>query len=158
MKVVHLLLLLSKGDNFVISQQTARACLKYLASPVDLPPSAEYLGKSRKSDFDIPSAASWRDPQIQSAILERRSRNAIARLGALIQQGNEWNTLNMECVSVSRAHVEVSILDSFIKCISSTADTSLRSSLTKLCNLVCNLNILLISTHCMFSTKLSQNS
>ena len=120
----------------MISQQTARACLKYLANPSNLPSSAEYLSKSHGSHIKITSAASWTDHRVQVSVLERRARNAIMALGKRIQQGNAWNDLNIDCVNVSRAHVEVSVLHTFIDLHTSLTDLSLLSPLTKLCNLV----------------------
>ena len=121
----------------MISQQTARACLKYVTKPINLPPSAEYLGKSHSSDLEISSTVSWKDHRIQLAVLERRARESILRLGKQIQRGKAWKGLNIECVNVSRAHVEVSVLRTFINAINSASDLSLRAPLTRLCDLVC---------------------
>jgi len=123
----------------VISQQTARACLKYSTNPRGLPPSAEYFGDVEESDIRITSAADWRDERVQLRILEARSRKAVMKLRTLVQQKTPWKDLNMDCVAVSRAHIEVFLLRTFIETISSTSDSSLLAPLTKLRNLVLSL-------------------
>src|ERR1700736_2395687 len=101
--------MLTTGDNYVISQQTARACLKYTSEPTNLPPSAQYLAQST-SPVQISSVADWKEDGIQLRILEELARQTIANLHSLVRQGTPWKDLNWECVAVSRAHVEVFIL------------------------------------------------
>ena len=127
--------ILTVGDNYVISQQTAKACLKYMAKPANLPPSAEYLSQSHSS-VQISSAADWMKSSVQLSILESRARQAVMKLGRLVRQGTAWKDLNMDCVTASRAHVEVFLLRTFINTISTTPDSSLQAPLTKLQNLV----------------------
>jgi hypothetical protein len=124
-----------QGDNYVISQQTAKACLKYTANPIDLPPSAEYL-QSDPSSLLTSSEVDWKDSTVQIKLLEARAQGAIKKLGTLIQKGVPWNDLNMECVVVSRAHIETFVLRTFLTTISA-AESTLQVSLTKLKNLVC---------------------
>ena len=69
-------------------------------------------------------------------VLESRARQAVMKLGKLVTQGTPWKDLNMDCVSVSRAHVDVFLLREFINTISTTTDSNLRTPLTKLQNLV----------------------
>jgi acyl-CoA oxidase len=129
-------ILLTLGDNYVISQQTARACLKYLQNPTSLPPTAEYFGQPRASVIEISSAANWKDETVQLEVLQARARKAVMTLAALLQQGTPWKDLNMDCVAVSRAHVEVFVLRTFVSTIASLTDPVLKSVLTKLQNLV----------------------
>jgi len=136
--------MLMEGDNYVISQQTARACLKYLANPTELPLSAKYLARGGKTGVKIVTMTDWLDSTTQLRMLEERSRQMSIKLGTLVQHGKAWKDLNMECVAVSRAHVEVFVLRTFLKTISDLTDSSLRSPLTKLCNLVCLSFVLLI--------------
>jgi hypothetical protein len=75
---------------------------------------------------------------VQLSVLESRSRQAVMKLGKLIQQGTAWNDLNMDCVTVSRAHIEVFLLRTFIN---ATSDSSLYATLTKLQNLVYHFSI-----------------
>lgn len=122
----------------MISQQTARACLKYITKPGGLPPSAEHLSQSHPSAVQISSTADWKKSSLQLSILESRSRQAAMKLSKLVQQGTPWNDLNIDCVTVSRAHVEVFVLSTFINTISIISDSSLYAPLTKLQNLVYN--------------------
>ena len=124
------------GDNYVISQQTARACLKYIAKSGDLPPSAKYLLHSHNSKIQLSSQEDWKDYAVQLKVLEARARYAVINLGKFIQKGIPWKDLNMECVSVSRAHIEVFVLDTFVNTISNITDSTLHRPLTKLRNLV----------------------
>ena len=128
--------LLTTGDNYVISQQTAKACLKYMAKAANLPPSAEYISHSNPSLVQISSVGDWKRSGLQMIVLESRARQAVMKLGKLVTQGTPWKDLNMDCVSVSRAHVDVFLLRAFINTISTTTDSNLRTPLTKLQNLV----------------------
>lgn len=128
--------MLTTGDNYVISQQTARACLKYMAKSLDLPPNAEYLSRSHTSDLHISSSSDWKNSSIQLKVLEARARQAVMTLGKLVQQGTPWKDLNMDCVAVSRAHIEVFLLRTFINTINTTIEPTLHTPLTKLQNLV----------------------
>ena len=127
--------MLMTGDNYVISQQTARACLKYMAKAANLPPSAEYFSQPHSS-VQISSTTDWMKSSVQLSILESRAREAVMKLGRLLRQGTAWKDLNMDCVTVSRAHVEVFLLRTFINIVSTTADSTLHTPLTKLQNLV----------------------
>ena|SRR5579859_4026706 len=124
------------GDNYVICQQTARACLKYMAERSNLPPSAEYLGTSGSQSKEIVAEKDWKDGRIQLMILEERARRTIMKLGGRIQKGEAWKDLNMDCVAVSRAHVDVYLLRTFIEAVESVEDNSLALPLSKLLNLV----------------------
>ena len=76
----------------------------------------------------------WKDPVIQLKVLESRARRAVFKLATMIQKGTPWKDLNMDCVSVSRAHIEVFILRTFLVTI--TSNTLLSVPLTKLFTLV----------------------
>jgi hypothetical protein len=108
--------------------------LKYLAKPTNLPPSAEYLAASDDSTIHISAVEDWKDSAIQLKVLESRARKATIKLGILIQQGTPWKDLNMDCVSVSRAHIEVFLLRTFLTTKTSTSKLSV--PLTKLLTLV----------------------
>ena len=127
---------LTLGDNYVISQQTARACLKYTAAQSNVPPSAAYLARAQSPSIDVSSAGEWRSSSIQLNVLESRSCQTVKKLGLLLQQGTPWKDLNMECVATSRAYVEVFVLRSFIRTTNETTDTTLHEPLDKLRNLV----------------------
>ena len=124
------------GDNYVISQQTAKACLKYIAKPVDLPPSAKYLRQFPGSRIQISSREDWKDGIMQLKVVEARARQVVMNLGKFVQQGTPWKDLNMDCVAVSRAHIEVFLLHTFNNTISNVTDSNLSKTLTKLRNLV----------------------
>jgi len=126
---------LTVGDNYVISQQTARACLKYLDETRNLPPNAQYLSQQQAPKVQINSANDWKKSDVQLQVLESRARQAVNRLATLVQNGTQWKDLNMDCVAASRAHIEVFILRSFMHMLS-TADESLNPILLKLQNLV----------------------
>lgn len=125
-----------KGDNYVISQQTARACLKCIADPTNRTPSMEYLFRSNDGAFEISSTKDWKDGGIQSQVLEARARYAVRNLAELVQQGSPWKDLNMDCVNVSRAHVEVFLLRVFVDTMLNVTEPSLYMPLNKLRNLV----------------------
>lgn len=127
------------GDNYVICQQTARACLKYMWKRSNLPPSAEYLGDSGALFKGPVLEKGWKDGRIQLRILEERARRTIMRLGGRIRKGDAWKDLNMDCVAVSRAHVDVYLLRTFIEVVSNLTDKSLAAPLSKLLNLVTHL-------------------
>jgi Acyl-CoA oxidase len=78
---------------------------------------------------------SWSDPQIQLGILEARARHAIGNLGELVTRRTPWRDLNMECVGVTRAHVDVFLLRTFVNAVA-TSEESIKPVLTKLCRLV----------------------
>lgn len=124
------------GDNYVICQQTAKACLKYMAKRSNLPPSAEYLGEAGLATRGIASEEDWRDGRIQLRILEERARRTIMKLGERIQKGVPWKDLNMDCVAVSRAHVDVYLVRTFISSVARVKDSTLPAPLSKLLNLV----------------------
>jgi len=126
---------LTAGDNYVISQQTARACLKYLDESRNLPPNAQYLSRQQALKVQINSPSDWKKSDVQLQVLESRAREAVIRLATLVKNGRQWKDLNMDCVAASRAHIEVFILRSFMHMLS-TADESLNPILLKLQNLV----------------------
>ena len=96
----------------------------------------------------------WTDATVQLRVLEARSRQASIRLRARMQMGIPWKDLNMDCVSVSRAHVEVFVFRAFLDKISSLQDHGLSAYLTKLRNLVVSLcSKLTISLRSAFLTK-----
>jgi hypothetical protein len=105
-----------------------------MAKPTGLPPSAEYL-QSDPPSLWMSSTTDWKDGNLQLKVLEARARQAITKLGKLIQRGIPWKDLNMECVAVSRAHIETFVLRTFITIIS-LAESTLQPILTKLRNLV----------------------
>ena len=125
----------------MICQQTARACLKDIANPTNLPQTAEYLSRSHSSAAYISSHEERKDSNLQLRILEARARQAVVRLGKLVRQGTPWKDLNVDCVSVSRGHIEVFILRTFIDIISANTDSTLDTPLTKLQNLVSHCSI-----------------
>ena len=126
---------LNVGDNYVISQQTARACLKYMVERRDLPPSARYLSRTATSSIVVHSVEDCKKSEIHLMIVEERARRAITHLGTQVQNGTPWKDLNMDCVAVSRAHIDVFLVRSFTETLSSISDTSVRTTLTKLYNL-----------------------
>jgi Acyl-CoA oxidase len=129
------------GDNYVISQQTARACLRYQEKPVNLPSSAKYFANSSTSAIQVSSESDWKNIDVQMQVLQRRSKSTVLALSSLMKKRTPFKDLNMECVAVSRAHAEVFVLGSFIDTASSISDDRLRSILTKLRNLVYFLSI-----------------
>ena len=76
------------------------------------------------------------DASVQLSILEFRARQAVVSLGSRIQQGVPWKDLNMDCANVTRAHIEVFALQTFLSHISATGDAALKRILNKLCTLV----------------------
>jgi Acyl-CoA oxidase len=132
---LDLFLELTTGDNFVISQQTARACLKYLSEDQDLPPNAEYLSRRPETTVHLETAEDWKKTDVQLEVLELRARQAIIRLAKLGQKGTRWTDLNMDCVAASRAHIELFLLRTFTNILSSV-DTPLHPILLKLKDLV----------------------
>jgi Acyl-CoA oxidase len=107
--------------------------LKYIAKLADLPPSAEYFSRSPTSDLQISSSADWKKSSVQLKVLEARAQQAVMKLRELVQQGTPWKDINMDCVAVSRAHIEVFTLRTFVN---TTTDSTLHNPLTKLQNLV----------------------
>ena len=101
---------------------------------MNLPPSAEYLVASDNSTIQISSEADWKDPKVQLNVLESRARKAVMKLDILVQQGTPWKDLNMDCTSVSRAHVEVFVLRTFRT--ATTSHPTLSTPLNKLLTLV----------------------
>jgi acyl-CoA oxidase len=126
---------LKAGDNYVISQQTARACLKYLSEGRDLPPNAEYLSRRQEANVQLETAEDWKRPEVQLQVLESRARLAITRLAKLVQKGTPWTDLNMDCVAASRAHIELFLLRTFTNIVA-TVDAALHPILLKLKDLV----------------------
>src|SRR5580704_6043083 len=101
MRVSHYLNIYTNvGDNYVISQQTARTCLKYSSQIEALPSNAAYISKSDQK-FAISDVESWRDSSIQLSILESRARHTIFHLAKFLKLGVPWKNLNIECVNVS---------------------------------------------------------
>ena len=124
--------------------------MKYISNPTNLPMSAEYLARSNDSTFSISSPTDWKEGAVQLRILEARAREVIRNLGKLVQKGIPWNDLNMDCVSVSRAHVEVFLLRAFLNTMFHVTEPSLHKPLTKLRNLVlCSCNPIDGSSHLM---------
>jgi len=134
----------------VISQQTARACLKYMREarrkqpgpllpdlhhvPLTdyLPWSAGYLYRSADRSIAIDPVEDYRKNELPMKILEEISRRAIFDLERRIQNGTPWKDLNMDCVSVARAHINVFLVKAFRDAVWSIDDESVRAVINKL--------------------------
>lgn len=107
-----------EGDNYVLTQQVARALLKQLQNLVSGKPltlaSAEYLkvvpndnGEPLKLDATINSI---NKPEMQLALFGLRAARLVVNLAQQLQAGRPWGDLNMECWNVSFAHAEYLLL------------------------------------------------
>lgn len=102
-----------EGDNYVLTQQVARALLKQLQNSISGKPltlaSAEYL-KIVPSDngqaLEINDASDIQKPEMQLSLFGLRAARLVVDLAQQLQAGRPWSDLNMECWNVSFAHAE----------------------------------------------------
>ncbi|RKP06830.1 acyl-CoA dehydrogenase/oxidase [Thamnocephalis sphaerospora] len=105
-----------EGDNFLITQQTARFLLKVLqqansAEKRSLPASAAYLAHVKTlttTKCTVERPEDWLCMNVQEQVLTRRAaRLAVELATALLQERKPWQALNTECWRLSVAHGHV---------------------------------------------------
>lgn len=139
-----------EGENVVMMQQTARYLMKMMAEPQvraqgrwpkNMHPDLEYLSKPVSGQCTA-SGDDFLNPATQLAIYQHRARRlvhkAYARLSIATTAGTAkptaWNNNMILLISAARAHIELSVLRSFITTIPTLPD-SVRPPLAKMCSL-----------------------
>ncbi|KAG0292937.1 acyl-coenzyme A oxidase [Dissophora globulifera] len=106
-----------EGDNFLLTQQTARYMLKQIklatTDPDKVTPFAKYVIKTVDQDaFQaerccVQDASDWLKPEIQLAAFEHRAGRFVVDLAvAAMPKDTIWSDLNLECWRLSHAHAQ----------------------------------------------------
>lgn len=138
-----------EGDNFVLTQQVARALLKQLANVASgkmvTMSSATYLEKvvkeEQQSSFRLDTPEAILDPATQLTIFGLRAARLVAALAQQLKTDRRsWEDMNMECWDISFAHAEYILLKQLIDRTSEIASSSeyspLASTLKSITDLV----------------------
>ncbi|KAG0198288.1 acyl-coenzyme A oxidase [Mortierella sp. GBA30] len=118
-----------EGDNFLLTQQSARYLLKQLklatTTPEKMTPFSRYLirvidhGAFQAERCAVQEPSDWLKPEVQLAAFEHRAGRLVADLGiAAVQENVIWSDLNLECWRVCHAHSQYVLTRSAIANVS----------------------------------------
>ncbi|KAF9583301.1 hypothetical protein BGW38_009793 [Lunasporangiospora selenospora] len=121
-----------EGDNFLLTQQSARYLLKQIkqaaTNPDEVTPYSKYLLRTiDQASFRAERCAAakpkdWLKPEIQLAAFEHRAGRFVAELAVTaMQEGTIWSDLNTECWRLCHAHSQYFLVRTSIEAISDAA-------------------------------------
>ncbi|KAF9950383.1 acyl-coenzyme A oxidase [Mortierella alpina] len=127
-----------EGDNFLLTQQSARYLLKQLKLATTAPEKVTSYSKYviRTIDQDafqaercaVRDVSDWLRPQVQLAAFEHRAGRLVADLGlAALQEGVAWSDLNLECWRLCHAHSQYVLTKSTIDSVAAAREQGLSS-------------------------------
>ncbi|KAG0234589.1 hypothetical protein BGW41_001102 [Actinomortierella wolfii] len=123
-----------EGDNFLLTQQTARYLLKQLkaaaTNPDEVTPYSKYLlhlvnlDSFRAERCSVQTEDDWLDQRVQVAAFEHRAARLASELAqAATKPGVLWSDLNVDCWRLTHAHSQYIMVRSFTEAIASAALT-----------------------------------
>ncbi|KAF9362238.1 acyl-coenzyme A oxidase [Mortierella sp. NVP85] len=115
-----------EGDNFLLTQQSARYLLKQLklatTEPDQVTPFSKYVIKTADQDAfqaercSVQEGADWLRPEVQLAAFEHRAGRLVADLAlAVLGENVIWSDLNLECWRLCHAHSQYVLARSAIE-------------------------------------------
>lgn len=132
-----------EGENYVMYQQAARYLLKAAKaarSGQHVHPELAYLADPLKRQ--CPQTANFEDPRTQLRVYQHRAARMIIecdeeiRLSTLEQPAEAaWNTHMMDIIAAARAHLQLAVLDAFIRHVAQISDPAVQSVMKHLCDL-----------------------
>lgn len=109
-----------EGDNYVISQQIARALIKTVAllkqhPKAPLPGSFNYLRQVLSPSASSAGSGDWRDPKQQVDALQKRAAKIINDLAVVVAKNpnTPWTDLSWTSARLAGAHADIFVVDSF---------------------------------------------
>ncbi|KAG0246049.1 acyl-CoA dehydrogenase/oxidase C-terminal [Mortierella sp. GBAus27b] len=117
-----------EGDNFLLTQQTARYLLKQIqlatTEPGKVTPFSKYVIKTVNQDAfqaercSVQGTDDWLLPEVQLAAFEHRAGRLVADLAvSAVQDGAVWSDLNLECWRLCHAHSQYVLARSAIESV-----------------------------------------
>ncbi|KAI8356114.1 acyl-CoA dehydrogenase/oxidase C-terminal [Choanephora cucurbitarum] len=109
-----------EGDNYVLSQQTARFLLKQLSLAASGKPvssdTASYLYLLKEKDTFKFSHLKQEilEPKVQLKLFGIRTARLVANLARQLQRNVPWSELNMDCWAINLAHAEYLVMNEFV--------------------------------------------
>ncbi|KAG0083191.1 acyl-coenzyme A oxidase [Podila epicladia] len=114
-----------EGDNFLLTQQSARYLLKQIkvatTDPEKVTPFSKYVIKTLDQDnftaerCAVKSGADWLNPEVQLAAFEHRAGRLVSELAvAAMHEDMVWSDLNLECWRLCHAHSQYVLAKSAI--------------------------------------------
>ncbi|KAI8376969.1 acyl-CoA dehydrogenase/oxidase C-terminal [Blakeslea trispora] len=113
-----------EGDNYVLSQQTARYLLKQLSLVLNGKPilsdTVSYLHLLKdKGTFKFSDVGQQiTEPKIQLKLFGIRAARLVANLAQQLKKNIPWSELNMDCWAVNLAHAEYLVMNEFVNRLS----------------------------------------
>ncbi|KAF9897176.1 hypothetical protein BX616_006058, partial [Lobosporangium transversale] len=127
-----------EGDNFLLTQQSARYLMKQLKTattePEKLTSFSKYLLRALDQDAlqsercSVQDASDWLKPEVQLAAFEHRAGRLVSTLALAASQENViWSDLNIECWRLNHAQSEYVIASCAIESLSLAKDEDMSS-------------------------------
>ncbi|KAF9178683.1 acyl-coenzyme A oxidase [Haplosporangium sp. Z 11] len=118
-----------EGDNFLLTQQSARYLLKQVkvaaTAPESLTSFSKYIVKTIDQDTflaercSVLQASDWLDANVQLAAFEHRAGRLVGELAlAAMQEDVLWSDLNLECWRLCHAHSQYVLAKSAVEGVS----------------------------------------
>ncbi|KAI1317861.1 acyl-coenzyme A oxidase [Mortierella claussenii] len=117
-----------EGDNFLLTQQSARYLLKQFKQATTEPDTitsfSKYVVKAADQEAfqaercSAQDESDWLKPEVQLAAFERRAGRLVAELAdAVTQEGVIWSDLNLECWRLCHAHSQYVLARSAVEAV-----------------------------------------
>ncbi|KAG0290606.1 hypothetical protein BGZ96_005947 [Linnemannia gamsii] len=122
-----------EGDNFLLTQQSARYLLKQIkvatTNPEKVTPFSKYVIKTIDQEAfqaercSVETVNDWLRPEVQLAAFEHRAGRLVGHLAiAAMQEGMVWSDLNLECWKICHAHSQYVLARSAIEGVAGVRD------------------------------------
>lgn len=122
-----------QGDNFLLTQQSARYLLKQIkvatTDPEKVTPFSKYVIKTIDQEAfqaercSVETVNDWLRPEVQLAAFEHRAGRLVGDLAiAAMQTGMVWSDLNLECWRLCHAHSQYVLARSAVESVAGVRD------------------------------------
>ncbi|KAF9921363.1 acyl-coenzyme A oxidase [Linnemannia zychae] len=122
-----------EGDNFLLTQQSARYLLKQIkvatSDPDKVTPFSKYVIRTLDQDAfqaercSVETVNDWLRPEVQLAAFEHRAGRFVGELAmAAMKDGMVWSDLNLECWKICHAHSQYVLSRSAIEGVANARD------------------------------------